>query len=229
MDPHQTMPHAAAVLALVACLGGTGMAFGRGQDPPQRTVMIDRVLAAVGGEIITLSDVNAVLRFELVPPVVTADPVQAVLELLIDRRLALAEVERYAPPEPADSAIDAGLADVQRRFADGAAFEAALSQSTMSRDELRRFVRDSLRIETYMEQRFATAAQPSEDEIVRYYKEHPSDFTINGALPPLAEIRARVNERLVAERRREAVAEWHAGLRRRGSVVVMPAITRDPR
>ena len=67
--------------------------------------VIDRVLAVVGGQIITLSDVNAALRFGLVPADVSTDPVDAALQRLIDRRLMLAEVERYAPPEPSPASL----------------------------------------------------------------------------------------------------------------------------
>ena len=67
---------------------------------PVRAEIIDRMLAVVDGQIVTLSDVRAALRFGLVPADVTTDPIAAALQRLIDRRLMLHEVERYAPPEP---------------------------------------------------------------------------------------------------------------------------------
>jgi hypothetical protein len=59
---------------------------------------IDRVLAVVAGQIITLSDVNAARALGLQSPGDAGDPVRVVLSKLVDRELVLAEVERYAPP-----------------------------------------------------------------------------------------------------------------------------------
>ena len=130
-----------------------------------RAEIIDRVLAVVDTQIITLSDVRAALRFGLVPPTSATDPIAAVLQRLIDRRLMLAEVDRYAPPEPTPAAVDARVAAIERRFKDALAFEIALNQSALSREELRRHLRDSLRIDTYLQQRFASAIQGPGDDV----------------------------------------------------------------
>ncbi len=130
-----------------------------------RAEIIDRILAIVDTQIITLSDVRAALKFGLVPADVSTDPVGAALQRLIDRRLMLAEVDRYAPPEPAESAVTASVSAIEGRFADALAFEIALNQSALSREELRRHLRDSFRIETYLRQRFASAIQGPGDDV----------------------------------------------------------------
>ena len=132
-----------------------------------RAEIIDRVLAVVAGQIITLSDVNSALRLGLVPSEVSTDPVDAALQRLIDRRLMLGEVERYAPPDPEPAAVEAAVAGLRGKFKDALAFESILNQTAMSNDELRRFVRDSLRIEAYLAERFAAIAQISEDDLIR--------------------------------------------------------------
>src|ERR1700730_11047463 len=60
--------------------------------------IIDRVLANVGGGVIMQSDVTMAFELGLVTVGETDDPIAAVLSQLIDRRLVLAEVDRYAPP-----------------------------------------------------------------------------------------------------------------------------------
>lgn len=188
---------------------------------PAAAQMLDRVLAVVDGQILTLSDVRAALKFGIVPADAAEDPIQPALRRLIDRRLMLAEIERYAPPEPLPNAVDAAIAAVQARFKDPSEFEAALSQSGMSLEELRRHRRDSLRIEAYLQQRFFSVPEPSDDELARYYKEHASEFTTNGVLRPLNDVRSQVVAR-VAEAKREVVAaEWLQGLRRRSAVVIL--------
>jgi hypothetical protein len=118
--------------------------------------IIDRVLAVVGGVVITQSDVNAAFDLGLASPGQTDDPVAAVLSQLIDRQLMLAEVERYAPPEPAPEALERAAAAVRARFASEQALTAALARSGLDAPRLRQLLRDQLRIDAYLDQRFNT-------------------------------------------------------------------------
>ena len=183
--------------------------------------IIDRILAVVDNQIITLSDVRAALTFVLVPEDISVDPLAAVLQRLVDRRLILTEVDRYAPPDPAAAAVDEAFSAVERRFKDPVAFDMALKQSAMSRDELRAYVRDSLRIETYLQQRFSTVIQPNEDDLVRYYREHSAEFTVAGGLRPLDDVREAARAGAMRLQREALVRQWLEGLRRRGSVQVL--------
>ena len=73
-----------------------------------RAQIIDRVLAVVVAEPITLSDVTAAMRFGFVPEAPGGqDRVRAALDALIERRLQLVEVNRYLPPEPPAAEVDA--------------------------------------------------------------------------------------------------------------------------
>jgi hypothetical protein len=186
-----------------------------------RTEVIDRIMAVVDTQIITLSDTRAALRFALVPADVSIDPLAAALQRLIDRRLTIAEVDRYAPPEPLPAQVDAALSVIERRFQDALAMEIALNQTAMSREELRRFVRDTLRIDAYLQQRFASVVQASDDDVVRYYREHSAEFTVDGRLRPLDDVREAARAGAVREQRAAMAQQWLEGLRRRGSVQVL--------
>ncbi len=140
---------------------------------------IDRVLAVAAGQIITLSDVTVARELGLVSPPAAADPIRAVLSALIDRELMLAEVDRYAPPEPPADAIERDLAAVRERFASRADYDAVLARSGVDDQRIRELVRQRLRIRAYQDQRFSSADA----------------------------------------RRETLIAEWLAGLRRRGDVV----------
>ena len=118
---------------------------------------IDRVLAVVGGQLIMLSDVNAARELGLQVGDNAPDPVRAILTNLIDRELILAEVDRYAPPEPAAEAIDRDVARIAARFPSAEALAAALARSGIDEKHLRETVRQNLRIRDYLDQRFASA------------------------------------------------------------------------
>ena len=77
--------------------------------------IIDRILAVVDGAIIMQSDVRVAMRLNLVPSTGAADPASAVLERLIERQLILSEVDRYAPPDPAEADVDRQVADIRSR------------------------------------------------------------------------------------------------------------------
>lgn len=119
--------------------------------------VIDRIMAVVGGRPIILSDVHAAIQFRLIePPPGTPDPLGYALERLVERTLVLAEVERFQPPEPDPIEIAVRVDDLQRRAGSEAAFDRALSVTGMTREQLRRHIRDDLRITTYLNQRFGS-------------------------------------------------------------------------
>jgi hypothetical protein len=122
---------------------------------PVGAEVIDRVLAVVAGRIITLSDVRAADALGLVAVSESGDRVRTVLSELIDRELQLAEVDRFAPPEPSAADLDRELRTVQARFASSEAFEAALAGAGLDLAHLREMLRENLQIRDYLDRRFS--------------------------------------------------------------------------
>jgi hypothetical protein len=127
-------------------------------DHGLRAETIDRVLAVVAGQLITLTDVTAAIDLGLQSADGAADPVRAVLSRLIDRELVLAEVDRYAPPEPTTAAVDLAVERVRQRLPSSAAFDAALARSGIDEQHLRETLRQDLRMRAYLDQRFSAAS-----------------------------------------------------------------------
>jgi hypothetical protein len=193
----------------VALIAAVTLAAPAGAADPDDDV-IDRILAVVGTEMITLTDVTAARDFGLVSPGNAADPIRAVLSRLI-------EVDRYAPPEPGTDAVDRELRAVRSRFATDQAFQSALTRSGSDEKHLRETLRQDLRIEAYLDQRFAVTS--SEDELGRYYREHLQAFTRDGTIIPFEAARPQVMQAAAADRRKVLVDEWVAGLRRRADII----------
>jgi hypothetical protein len=120
--------------------------------------VLDRTLALVGGQPITLSDVRAAIELGLVEdaPVAVSD----MTSRLVDRELILREVQRYAPLAPSESAVEARLAGITKQFASPVALMKVLETHGFTEARLRAWVRDDLRTENYLAQRFASAATP---------------------------------------------------------------------
>jgi len=151
--------------------------------------VIERVLAVAAGTLITQSDVAAARDLGLVQAGDARDPSREILSRLIDRALMLAEVDRYAPPEPSAADVDRGVQAVRARFDTQDAFATALARVGMDDRYLRDTIRQDLRIRAYLDQRFA--------------------------LPPTGDAAAQA---LAADRRQTLVADWVAGLRRRATI-----------
>ncbi|HVB37645.1 MAG TPA: hypothetical protein VND92_03875 [Vicinamibacterales bacterium] len=205
----------------IAILVLAAVTFGAAQVGLRADEIIDRVLAVVSGEVITLSDARAARTFGLVDLPPGVDALNAVLQKLIDRDLMLGEVEHYSPPEPDPAAIDRRLEAIRRRFPTQAAYEQALLTAGFDQSHLRAVVRDNLRIQAYLDQRFPAPPAPADEEIEQYYRTHPALFTRDGVLQPLAHVRTAVVSRMTAEQRNALVAEWLAGLRLRGNVTIL--------
>jgi peptidyl-prolyl cis-trans isomerase SurA len=202
-----------SVAALVVAGSLVGAAAG------VRAEVIDRILAVVNGALILQSDVAVAIRLGLVPSAGAPDPASAALDSLIERQLMLSEVDRYTPPDPAEADVDRHVADIRSRA--GAQFDAILLQGGIAVDQLRREVRDNLRIEAYLQQRFG-AIQPTEEEILQYYRDHPAAFAQNGVVRSFDDAHDVARAALIEERRSATIRDWVAGLRRRANVSVLP-------
>jgi len=127
--------------------------------------VIDRVLAVVAGDVITLSDVRMARELGRVDAG-GADPVRATLTQLEDRALVLAEVDRFAPPEPSPDTVDAALDAVAARFASPEAFERVLDGLGIDRVFVHELLREDLRIRAYLDQRFTADTVVSQRALV---------------------------------------------------------------
>ncbi len=186
--------------------------------PSHAQEIVDRVLAVVGGQVVTLSDARGVIEFGLVEPRRGFDPTSEALQYLVNRQLMLAEVDRYSAPSPDQAVLAKRMAAIRSRYANAAAYEQALARTAFTDGRLRDLVGDNLRIEAYLDQRFNAAAQPTSEEVERYYLDHRAEFTRDGVQLPLEAVRAQAQARVTAERRNFLIAEWLDRVRRRFAV-----------
>jgi hypothetical protein len=197
---------------LVATVLAVWVSPGVGQE------LLDRIVAHVNGEVITLTDVHAAVALGVVEPPADADAIDAV-EPLVSRYLVLAEVERFAPPEPAADVVARETASLIGRL--GSRLVAVMESTGIDEARIEDIARDTLRIQAYLDQRFGTTVQLTEEEVAQYYRIHPDEFTREGTLMPFTQAEPLARERAGAERRASIVAQWTRDLRARGEVVVM--------
>jgi hypothetical protein len=181
--------------------------------------LLDRVLARVDGQPITLTDTRAAIRLGLVEPADGVDAILFALRQLIERRLILAEVARFAPPEPDSAALSGQVNALEARVGTPANL-AALERSTgYGQDQIRDVARDNLRIQAYLNQRFGSSVQPSDEEVGQYYRTHLDEFTRDGRVMPFVEAEPVARQKAANERRRAFIFQWMRELHQRAEIV----------
>jgi len=176
---------------------------------------LDRVLARIGTTAVTLTDVQAAVGLGLIDAT-SADSADA-LNQTVDRQLMLTEVARFPPPEPTAAAIDQQVATM--RMHAGGNLAALMRTTGLDDSRLRDLARDTLRIQSYIAQRFGTSRQVSDDDVRHYYDEHPAEFTRNGQKIPFEDAEMTARQLASAARLRDAIGQWVRDLRMRSEVV----------
>ena len=199
--------------ARVICLVAAACALWR--SPVVGQQLLDRIVARVNGEVVSLTDLKAAVALGVVEEPAGADEAVA-LERLIDRQLLLGEVARFAPPEPAPAEVARETAALTSRVDSGLA--TMMASTGLDEARVQAIARDNLRIQAYLTQRFGLTVQLTEEEVAQYYRIHPDEFTRDGRLIPFTQSEPLARARAGAERRASTVAQWMRDVRSRADI-----------
>jgi hypothetical protein len=206
----------AVLLAVTPVRGATAGAAAR-SDAQE---VIDGLVGSVNGKTITLSEVRLVRALYLCDGVPSTASDGAVVQKIVERRLILSEVDRYAPPEPSDAMIAERRRVWQASLPAGFDLAAAIAVEAWSEKDLHNWQRDDVRIAQYEERFFGAAAQPTSAEIAAYATAHAAEFTRAGVVPPLEAIEGEIRTRLAADNREKSFRKWLDGLRQRAEILI---------
>ena len=183
---------------------------------------LDQILAVVSGQVVLRSDVRAFLELGLIEATDMADKAQSdqyYVTKLIERQLALDEVNRYRIPIPTSEEIDKELAAIRGRLGGESELRALLALVGLGVRDLRQILQDDIRADVYVRERFGDANQLSESELISFFDDNRRSFTERDRTVEFDEVREAVRLKLWAERREMLVRDWLAGLMRRGEVM----------
>jgi len=103
----------------------------------------------------------------------------------------------------------------------GERLDAVMRANGVDEVRLRGLARDTLRIRLYLDQRFGTSTQVTEEDARKYFEEHRDQFTRNGEPLTFEQAAAEARQRASAERQAKAVTQWLQDLRSRSEVVLV--------
>jgi hypothetical protein len=187
--------------------------------------LLDRVMARVDGAPITLTDVQSAIGLGIVE-VSAADAIAEGTQRMIDRQLELTEVQRFPPPEPPADAV--ARESARLKMSAGPKLPMLMRSTGLTEQRIADMARDNLRIAGYLDQRFGTIVQVSDDEVAAYYRAHETEFTGGGVVVPYEEAIVLARQRVSTERRRTVIEQWIRDLRSRADVTVNPPINSGP-
>ncbi len=161
-----------ALVLTLACVLQLGMAR------PIIAEVVDRIVAQVNDEIITMSELVAASR-SLEAQVginpkgkLNKDLERQTLESLIDRKLAKAEAKRRGI-KVEDKELNAAVSDLRKRnhLEDDEAFKAALAKAGISQKEMRQNIADQMIQHRLLQVAVKAKAAVSDAEVRRFYDE----------------------------------------------------------
>ncbi|MGB7281554.1 MAG: hypothetical protein WBE13_04760 [Candidatus Acidiferrum sp.] len=130
---------------------------------------MDRIVARVENDIILLSDVQELQRYqELVDG--KSESESAILDRLIDQWIVRSEADLSQFPDPKEQDIDRGISRVVKSFASPEEYETRRKQSGLTDADVRKMVASQLYLSNYLDSRFRPSAQIDEKAIEDFYQ-----------------------------------------------------------
>jgi hypothetical protein len=184
--------------------------------------MIDRIVARVETDIILLSDVRQLSRYQMFLDG-KAQSDEEILNRLIDQWIVRNEASVARFPQPSEEDVNRSIERLKRSFSSPQEFEARQKQSGITDDEIRRFVLAQLYLSNYLDSRFRPAIQIDEKDIEDFYKTRvvPRAESRGQTPPTLDNARDFIQEALVQRAINEQADRWLKESRTRVRVETM--------
>lgn len=175
----------------------------RGQE------LVDQIAARVESDIILLSEVRALSRYQLLVDG-KAESDAAILDRLVDQWIVKNEADTARFPHPSEAEITHGVEHLQASFATPEEYQSRKVQSGLSDKEIQRMVAQQLYLSNYLDSRFRPAVQVSAKQVEDFYQDAvvPRAKARNQAPPPLDASREYIQEALVQRGINEQADIW---------------------
>jgi len=131
--------------------------------------VVDRIAARVENDVILLSDVRVLSRYQQLLDGKSETDTQ-ILDRLIDQWIVRTEADVSHSPRPSEADIDNGLSRVRGSLGSAEDYEAKRKQAGLREQEVRAMVASQLYLSNYLDSRFRPAVQLNPKEIEDFYQ-----------------------------------------------------------
>ena len=171
--------------------------------------LIDEIAARVETDIILLSEVRTLSRYQMLVDG-KAESDAAILDRLIDQWIVRNEADTARFPHPSDLEIAHGVEHLQASFASPEEYQARKIQSGLNDKEIDRMLAEQLYLSNYLDSRFRPAVQVNAKQVEDFYQRAviPRARARNQAPPTLDASREYIQEALVQQGINEQADVW---------------------
>lgn len=130
--------------------------------------VVDKIAARVDDDIILMSDVRQLARYQTL---VDGKPQSndQILDLLIDQWVVRKEAEAARFPQPSQADIDRGMQRLQRSLGGASQVEEQRKHAGLSEEDLKRITAAQVYLSNYLDSRFRPGVRVEEQEIRDFY------------------------------------------------------------
>lgn len=193
----------------VALLVALGALAALAAAPLRSQEVVDRIAARVENDVILLSDIRALSRYQQLldgKPETKA----LVLDRLIDQWIVRTEADVSRFPHPSDADIERSLERLRASFVSPEEYEARKKQSGLSDSEVRGMAASQLYLSNYLDSRFRAAVQIDAKAVEDFYRNSvvPRAAARGQEPPSLDAARDSIQEALVQRGINEQADLW---------------------
>lgn len=171
--------------------------------------VVDRIVARVENEVILLSDVRALSRYQQFLDGKSETDAQ-ILDRLVDQWIVRTEADVSHSPRPSEVDTDRGLSRVRDSFGSEQEYDARMKQASLSEQDVRAMVASQLYLSNYLDSRFRPAVEIDPKEVEDFYKTAivPRAKTRGQEPPTLDAARDAIQEALIQNGINEQAEQW---------------------
>jgi hypothetical protein len=176
---------------------------------PASQETVDRIAARVENDIILLSDIRLLSRYQQFLDGKPETDAQ-ILDRLIDQWMVRTEADVSRFPHPSEAEIDRSLESLRKSFTSAEQYEARRKQSGLSDSEVRGIAASQLYLSNYLDSRFRPSVQIDPKTIDDFYQKSvvPRAKARGQEPPPLDTARDFIQEALVQRGINDQADQW---------------------
>ena len=131
--------------------------------------LVDRIVARVENDVILLSDVRALARYQQFLDGKSETDSQ-ILDRLIDQWIVRTEADVSHTPHPSEADIDRSAGRVRKSFASEQEYEARKKEAGLTEQDIRAMVSSQLYLSNYLDSRFRPGVQIDPKDVEDFYQ-----------------------------------------------------------
>jgi hypothetical protein len=192
--------------------------------------VVDRIVASVNGQIISLSDWEQEIAFESLRDTrplteVSSKQKDEALHHLIDQELLRQQTARVEAQPASVQEIDEQLAQIRALYPAASSeegWQAVLSAHQMTEEELKNHIHAQLDLLRLVDARLRPTVHVDGRSIESYYRDRfvPQLKKEGAAPPPLEQVRPKITEILLQQKIDESLNTWLTSLRASGEITI---------